>query len=886
MTRSLRRITLVLAGLLVVAFSALLVLARVYDGEVKAKLIGTLNGYLRTPVTVSRMDLTLIERFPQASIHLRDVLAMELRHDDLPPDTLLYAGDLYLEFSLLGMLRGDYTVSQVHGEEVTLRPALDAEGRGNWAIWRPDSTGGDGGFALERVTLGDLNVRFRDTRSLVEIRASSERLLLGGRFARTGNNVKVHGTVRLDRWTDADRVVLSERQAEMRLELAFGGADEVFRITRGEVITGEVPLAVTLMVGPGASGNELDLRANGLGLDLAGVVQLLPDPARRTLIQYSPDGQVDLALTYKGNIGDGPELSVGMKVVNGRLKGSRNGAVLKAMNGECAFDLTADGTLSKLLVRHFSAKAASGSISGQWDMRGLKNASLKADLHGDMALADLMDLLRVDTLEEATGRLTADLHVEGRLRDVGDLRPSDLRNLKITGIAGLTGASLKVKGVRHRITDLTTQLALDGTDADVRSLDCTIQGNALHLRGSLRNLMPYLLFDGQVLTIAAEGSSPRIDLAALLRNDDPAPGTGREYALKMPALIQLDLQTKVDELVFEEFTATNVNGTIRLKDRVLRAGPVMFQSASGGVLGELTLDGRTEEAYPLTIQATVKDIDVKELFAEFQEFGQQFITSAHLTGTANAQVNFSAPLYPTLRLDLDRLQCTTDLSITDGAIRQHAPLMEVAAYVKKNKLIAPFVDTEELRTRLADVSFTQLENRIEIRDRMVIVPAMTVHSSAMDVELSGVHGFDDQIDHHINFRLSELLRARDGGPEDEFGPVVDDGTGLRIFLHMYGDAGAPRFETDGAMAAQRRSEQIKVQTAELRSILHNELNPFKKKEGPVVADPQIPAPRFEVEFGTDTASTSQVKKAGRKRGLGGLLGGEEEKEDATFEVIP
>ena len=28
----------------------------------------------------------------------------------------------------------------------------------------------------------------------------------------------------------------------------------------------------------------------------------------------------------------------------------------------------------------------------------------------------------------------------------------------------------------------------------------------------------------------------------------------------------------------------------------------------------------------------------------------------------------------------------------------------------------------------------------------------------MDLELSGTHWFDDRIDHHLNFRLSDLFR--------------------------------------------------------------------------------------------------------------------------------
>lgn len=862
------------AGSLVAAITALVVLARLYDAEAKAKLLGTINGHLTTPVTVSSMDLTLIERFPLASIHLRDVLARDNRSNNSTADTLLFARDLHLEFSLLDLFRGDYGVDRVHGEHVVLHTALDSTGRRNWVIWKTDSATTGGGFSLDRVTLEDLLVRHRDERSGLEILAASHRFQLGGTFAGTGSTVRVKGDAHLMHWSDGATVVLGDRMVEMKAALTFGGSDGVLRIDRGELLCGGLPLAFALTLSPGDHGDVLDLRANGLGLDLADAVRLLPDAVKEPLDRYGMNGEVDLALSYVGPIHTGPSLSVGLKVRDGGMKERASGVALKAINGECAFERSPQGHLSRLLVKNFSARAASGTIAGSWDLKGLKNAPVKAHLTGDIALADLLHFARVDTLEQVGGRLRADVRIEGRLRDVSSVRASDLRALKITGTAHLEDATLKMKGIRHVVTALNAGLSLDGGDAHVNELTCTLQGNALALNGELRDLMPYLLFDDQPLRIAARGSSPRIDLGSLLRGTDARYGSS--YALRLPALIELDLQTTVDELVFEEFTATGITGTIVLKDRVLKASPVMFTTASGGVLGSMQLDGRNAEAYPLTMDATVKDIDVKRLFTEFQEFGQEFITSRHLSGTATAQVAFTAPLSPAMQLDLDRLLCVVDVSIDDGSIAGHQPLMEVATYVKDNKLVAPFVNVEELRARLADVRFAHLENRIEIRDRQVIIPAMLVQSSAMDIELSGTHGFDDRIDHHINFRLSDLFRNAE--PEDQFGPVVDDGTGLRVFLHMHGPAGAPRFETDGAAAARRRSAQVKEQTAELRSILHNELNLFKKNDEAAPTPSTAPAPRFDVQWTEGDTARSEVKRPKRK-GLGRLLNEEEEEKE-------
>jgi hypothetical protein len=147
---------------------------------------------------------------------------------------------------------------------------------------------------------------------------------------------------------------------------------------------------------------------------------------------------------------------------------------------------------------------------------------------------------------------------------------------------------------------------------------------------------------------------------------------------------------------------------------------------------------------------------------------------------------------------------------------------------------------------------------------------MLVKSSALDLELSGTHWFDDRIDHHLNFRLSDLFRM--GKPaDDDFGPVADDGTGMRIFLHMHGTAGDPQFSNDGAMAAARRRQQLQEEKAVLRDILREELGLFKgRTDGDRKMDQDTDAGGGRIRFEEDgpPAATQREKP---RRGLDRLL---------------
>jgi len=889
MFRLLRRFLLIALATLLTGLVALSLIAYFFQDRVKAELVAELNTHLTAPLHQNGIELTLIKRFPQASLRIREAYMQEVRTDGQAADTLFYAKDLYLEFSLFSLFTGDHTVRELHGSGVKLYPGLDANGNGNWAIWKSEPGTEDSGtgtdIALRRVTFDGLDGRFRDDRSAMEVAFHSDKLALGGRFREARSKLTTKGDLWLRHWTDAQGTVLADRRAVVQLAMAFGPELNGFHLEKGELLFGKTPLNVTLSVTPEAGGHHLELRANGFGLDLASVVQLLPDNLRQAMRRYGMAGNADLALHYAGPLeAPGPALSLGMKLRDGRFTELASGTVFRKVHGEFSADFTPNWSPAKLVVRQFSATSASGTVAGGLELHGLKNADLVADLRADLGLADLFRFVGLDTLEQVAGNMKAQAHIQGKLRDVEQFKPADLHGLAITGSVKLTDASLKMKGLRHRVSELNAEMALEGNDALVHGLRFNLQGNAMELTGTLRNLMPYALFKDQRLIIDAKGSSPSIDLASLLAkrtgSAQPAtqPGAAGAYAFTLPAQIDLDLQAAIGELRMETFRATGITCNLRMQGQHLVLEPLRFATAEGTVKGSLKLDARPAPAYPLTITADLTGINVAALFAEFQDFGQSFITSAHVKGHGDARLTFTAPLRPDFSLDQERLHCVADVTLLNGELNNHSSLMQVADHLQRNKLTAALVDTDALRKQFKHVTFARLENRIEIKDRKVYLPLMTVSSSVMDMEVSGVHGFDGEVDDHLNFRLGDLFRTAQSS-SDEFGPIIDDGTGLRIFLHMYGTTDNLQFGNDGAMAATRRKERMKAETAELKGILKG----IVTGDGSAQAEPETPRTqdRITVDFGAGQTTQAQPAPKPRK-GLGRLLQKEENEEPAVI----
>ena len=129
MFRPLRKLLLALGTLFVLLLTGLAPIGHFYEDEVKARLLGALNAHLNGPVEWARSS----SPHPALStglLHLHDVLAREALPDQVFPDTLLHAEDLYLEFGLLDLFRGDYVVRGCMAPMYAcMRPATRKAGR-------------------------------------------------------------------------------------------------------------------------------------------------------------------------------------------------------------------------------------------------------------------------------------------------------------------------------------------------------------------------------------------------------------------------------------------------------------------------------------------------------------------------------------------------------------------------------------------------------------------------------------------------------------------------------------------------------------------------------------------------------------------------------------
>jgi hypothetical protein len=257
----------------------------------------------------------------------------------------------------------------------------------------------------------------------------------------------------------------------------------------------------------------------------------------------------------------------------------------------------------------------------------------------------------------------------------------------------------------------------------------------------------------------------------------------------------------------------------------LTIDPLSFSTADGRLSAQLVMAPAGEGNYRMNCLADVSNINIRKVFTEFENFGQDYVQDRHLNGLANAKVQFRTVVTKSLEIPSDKIESLIDVSIENGELIGFESLQEIAEYIRSNKWVAPFVDEDKFAERMKSVKFSKLENVIEIRNRMITIPLMDIKSSAMDISAKGTHTFDNAINYAIGFNMRDLLIRREREMTE-----VDDGLGKSMFIAMTGTVDNPSFNVDKELAKEVRQDAMLQEKQNMKSLLKEEFGLFKKDE--------------------------------------------------------
>jgi len=339
----------------------------------------------------------------------------------------------------------------------------------------------------------------------------------------------------------------------------------------------------------------------------------------------------------------------------------------------------------------------------------------------------------------------------------------------------------------------------------------------------------------------------------------------REFML--PNDINGKVYLDVKKLSYRKHLFFDIMGNMVIGKRLLTFDRINLKNAGAELKGDLRIEERSPEIFNVTTNAATRNIDMQKLFLEWNNFEQTVIMSDNISGKAQASVRLSAPFDLRNGILYSGIVAEAGLKLENGKLKGVDAFKEITSSLKESsvRLALGKENINAFEKKLLNLDFETLENSIIIRDGMIIIPEMSVHSSALDIELSGKHTFENKIDYRFGFRFRDLKQKK----ESEFGEILDDGTGFKVFMRMFGDLDDPNIEWDNNARKEEAKENREQEKQNAKAILKTEFGLFKND---TTVNEYIPDKRpkeqliihFDPENAVDTIMEENIPKRDTK----------------------
>ncbi|MGB6036776.1 MAG: AsmA-like C-terminal region-containing protein, partial [Cryomorphaceae bacterium] len=577
---------------------------------------------------------------------------------------------------------------------------------------------------------------------------------------------------------------------------------------------------------------------------------------------YQPSGNADLDLIIDTK--NGFDLTINFDGLEGKIIHSESAGRADIYSGRGTFSLAQGQT--NLNIDGVEAGIGPGRFTTSGEIRNFNSPSFDLALQGRLELEDLKNFLNIRFAEILEGRIDIRGKLEGKIDQTNLSTERLLRGVNFLGEIVLKDGAFKTEGRSQVFKKIEGSFEIVENSIQTKKLTAEVGDNQFEIAGQINNALPYLTGNGGSLEILADLKTKRIYLEQLFGESE---GDDNPTAFRLPEKVGFNLNIQVDRLDYKKFTATDLSGKAYYRNGLFTLNPAKMTLSSGSLNGNIRLKQVTG-GFELGSNTQLNNMNVDELFVNFDDFGQEVIGHDQIEGIFNGSVDLTCFLDTTLAIRKESVKADVNLKIDNGKLKEVQSLIDIADYIKGNALWNTFIKVDALKKRLRNIEFATLENNLTIENQIITIPEMKIATSVLDISASGTHDFDNNIDYSIGFRLSELLRT--GREKDsEFGYVVDDETGLRIFLRMAGTIDNPEFSSDKATAREKRKEKFDEETKTFKGILKEEFGLFKSDttlSTPTEKVDDTKPVQFEVDFGepskTDSLNSKKKKKLSKK----------------------
>lgn len=793
----------------------------IFKDRIIQQFIREANKSLNTPVKIGTIDVTVLEDFPSLSIVCRDVVIEDSYPGESP---LLTAKLITFQLNPLEVWQGIYTIQGLTIRESETRLQTNRKGETNFNILKKQTDSGETGafkFSLKNVRLKNTVVYYTDRRSEQDFEFISDQLNANIESSENIYLIGAKGDVSTEKFNVGKTELLSGKDFLIETSLRYFNDARKIIIDPSTVQLNESSFAIKGEYS-WSKQNTIDLQAEGQNTTIQTLLSLLPQSTSEKLKQYQSSGEVYFKGSIRGDITPtkNPGVSVEFGFNNATITHPDYQVKIEnaTMNGSFASSDLLNASTATLVLSDISGTLNDEDFSAKLIVQDFSDSEVILQFKGKLDTESLLRFYPIKGAEGAEGSMLVDLAFEGKLSWLKT--KATAQKATATGSIELDNIGFLYGTEKIPVKNLSGSLQFNNNDLALSGVRGTVGKSDFVMNGFFKNIITFLLFENQPIGIETDLQAHHIDLDELFSFGFGSSESDKEYEFRISPNVYLNFNCSIDELNYKRFNAQKIHGDLLVKNQVAVSRNLNFETMNGSMSLQGILDATNPKAIDVVSSFKLKDILVDSVFYVFENFGQPFIQDKNLKGQATADVSLELTLNQHLKMFSETLIADISTTIKKGELNNFEPLQALHKYL----------DDEGLN----NLRFADLKNEIHIENKTIYIPQMEIRSNVTVLQLSGTHGFDQQ----INYRVVAPLRNRKKINIEEAGSALEELDGrTKVFLKITGTTDNYKVQYDGEAVRKKLANDLKKEVKELKDAFR--LKGQKKKKELEVTDEEF-----------------------------------------------
>lgn len=277
----------------------------------------------------------------------------------------------------------------------------------------------------------------------------------------------------------------------------------------------------------------------------------------------------------------------------------------------------------------------------------------------------------------------------------------------------------------------------------------------------------------------------------------------------VPANLDFTVNARVDKVHYDKIDMVNLSGALIIKDETVKLDNIKSELLDGTMTVSGSYSTKINKKKPgISLTYDVKGFDVEKTFNAFNTVQKLMPIGKFISGKLSSQLTFTGKLGDNMMPDLQSLTGNGNLLLIEGFLKKFAPVEKLATLLNIKGLDS--------------FSLKDVKNYIEFANGKVLVKPFKVTVNTIDMEIGGMHGFDQSINYLISMKIPRALMGNQGnayvnnlvGQVNNKGVPVKLSDVINLKVNMGGTITNPVLKTDLKQAAGSLVDDLKQQATD------------------------------------------------------------------------